>query len=442
MAREEENIEIVSFGECLNMEISIPEYQRPYKWTVKNISDLLSDISHAIQERVRYAEFKYRIGTIILHREGKLLQVVDGQQRLISLTLLNHYLDNSFHNCIMNQTFEDRTTLRNIHQNYCCISEWFAQQEAEKKSAFLDALKTTLEVVVIYVEKESAAFQLFDSQNTRGRALDPHDLLKAFHLREMDGNSYDMKHAVTKWEAKEVGKIRELFSDYLFPIYNWSRGRKTWNFTEKDIDTYKGVPRNCPYTFARRALKAMPCFQITEPFIAGSDFFEMTDHYLRLLNNIDEELKNRLEEEQQNKDEKQEKNAEEKKQKIIAERMHHFIYSQHCSIGLRHVRKLYKAALLMYYDRFHQFDFSVIKKLFMWAFMLRIELSNLGYDSVNRYAVGEDYNNAIPVFSIISQARDHRVINNLIISVPDVISGINCKDERNCLLDLLKIMKQ
>ena len=29
------------------------------------------------------------------------------------------------------------------------------------------------------------AFRVFDSQNYRGKALAPHDLLKAHHLREM-----------------------------------------------------------------------------------------------------------------------------------------------------------------------------------------------------------------------------------------------------------------
>ena len=64
-------------------------------------------------------------------------------------------------------------------------------------------------MVVIQVGKESEAFQLFDSQNTRGRALDPHDLLKAYHLREMQNDKYEMEYAVTKWEAKDGAKIRE-----------------------------------------------------------------------------------------------------------------------------------------------------------------------------------------------------------------------------------------
>ena len=43
----------------------------------------------------------------------------------------------------------------------------------------------------------SEAFQLFDSQNNRGKSLEPHDLLKAYHLRKQ--YSEDEK-IVEKWE--------------------------------------------------------------------------------------------------------------------------------------------------------------------------------------------------------------------------------------------------
>ena len=89
-------IEIISVSNCLRKNLSIPEYQRPYKWSVQNITDLLLDIEHAISENRLYTDFKYRVGTIILHKDGNTLHVVDGQQRIISLTLLNHYLDAEF----------------------------------------------------------------------------------------------------------------------------------------------------------------------------------------------------------------------------------------------------------------------------------------------------------------------------------------------------------
>ena len=57
--------------------IRIPYYQRPYKWTIKNIGELLSDISIAINESKKYVgqDYRYRIGTILLL--NKLIVVVE-----------------------------------------------------------------------------------------------------------------------------------------------------------------------------------------------------------------------------------------------------------------------------------------------------------------------------------------------------------------------------
>ena len=37
--------DIISINKLLKMELDIPDYQRPYKWSVQNIEDLLNDIT-------------------------------------------------------------------------------------------------------------------------------------------------------------------------------------------------------------------------------------------------------------------------------------------------------------------------------------------------------------------------------------------------------------
>lgn len=420
MSCNQNRIDIISVSECLQLNFSIPEYQRPYKWSVQSIDDMLWDINNSVQQSFSYSNYKYRIGTIILHKTDDVLNVVDGQQRLISLTLISKYLDHDYDNAILRNTFYDKITQKHIHDNYIHIKEWFSLRDKDIKESFKKAFLDILELVVIQVGRESEAFQLFDSQNTRGRALDPHDLLKAFHLREMQNDKYEMEYAVTKWEAKDVHKIRELFSAYLFPIWNWSRGTKTWKFTDHDIDTYKGIPSNSTYTYARRAGKASPYFQLTEPFIAGSDFFDLVDHYLRTLENIKHELATNP----------------------VFELLRPFCLPQkHSSVGLTHVRNLFFAVVFYYYDKFHNMNELSIKKLFMWSFMLRMDLSNLGADSVNKYAIGEwsgNYTNYIPVFSKISLARLHTEIGNLQIEID--ARNLDTDEQKN-LYELLKKMR-
>lgn len=265
--------EIKSVKELLEMSLDIPDYQRPYKWGIQNVEDLISDISNSIAEADRYRDhFKYRIGTVILHKnENGVYEIVDGQQRIITLTLLRKCIDPEFSCAILDLEFDNKVTQQNIQTNFTFLQEWFSLNQSSKE-AFESAFSEILEVVVICVDKISEAFQLFDSQNTRGKELDPHDLLKAYHLREMKAYPYEMEHAVTKWEAKNTKEIRELFDLYLFPIWNWSRGFKSKPFTVKEIDTYKGITEAFGYSYARRAGKAMPYFQITEPFIAGKRY--------------------------------------------------------------------------------------------------------------------------------------------------------------------------
>lgn len=428
--------EIKSINELLKMEIDIPDYQRLYKWTIQNIEELLGDISTAINQAGLYrTPFKYRVGTIILHEnEHGIFDVVDGQQRIISLLLIKQCIETGVKCPISKKKFSNKITQTNIHDNYMFIREWFSLKNKDDKKNFIRAFDEILEVVVISVEKVSEAFQLFDSQNTRGKSLDPHDLLKAYHLREMKKYPYEMEHAVTKWESKDTNQIRELFDLFLFPVWNWSRGLKSKPFTAKEIDTYKGIPESSTYSYARRASKAMPCFQITETFISGNDFFEMVDHYLYLIHDIKKEIFN-------NQDFAEIKSiiCNGKEVSSIKE-MDSVKYG---SAGFVYARNLFYCALLCYYDKFHNFDEMAVKKLFTWAFMIRVDMENLGFDSINKYAIGDDdnsrYTNAVAMFSKISFARLHNEISSLHIKVKRDPDRAN-HDKWNDLYKKLKIM--
>lgn len=402
--------QILSIDKLLGMNLIIPDYQRPYKWTAKNITELVLDSQKSIEESRKYADFKYRVGTVILYKNEKNeYEIVDGQQRILSFLLLKRFLKRDFTCDLLNTKFSNKITQKNLHDNYIAINEWFSSVNEEGKEAFNDALKNILEVVVIVVNKISEAFQLFDSQNTRGRALYPHDLLKAYHLREIH-DKYEMQNAVVKWESKDPKAIRELFDLYLFPLWNWAKRRKCGNFTTAEIDIYKGIEEETGYTYARRANKSMPYFLLTEPFISGSDFFEMVDHYMLMLHNIKEEIVTNpnlyaikrilIEGKNVTSVEDLDKNLKSLSKK-----------------GLNYARNLFFCALLCYYDRFHNFDVMAVKKLFTWAMMIRVDMLHLGFDTINRYAIGWDdndkYSNSMPMISLITYARRHTEISGI-----------------------------
>jgi len=402
--------EIVSIRKLLNKELNLPGYQRPYKWTDKNVAALLSDIDNAIAASKKYGKdkFKYRIGTIILHnnKEKNTIDIVDGQQRTTTLLLLHIYISRILgEDCdvkLLKNGVSNTISQDNIHKNYSYIKDWFNSKAKDKVylNEIKDSLESILEVIVITVNSEAEAFQLFDSQNSRGKELDPHDLLKAYHLREMKNTPYDMRHAVTTWEAVDVDSIRDLFADYLFPIRLWSNDIKSYAFTANEIDIYKGIYHSSLYPYAKRASRAMPYFQIAESFIAGNDFFEMVSYYLRMLEDIKVEIND---------------NAELKEiNEILTDN------SNNTSVGFCHAKELFYCAVLCFYDRFKIFDVQVIKKLFTWAFMLRVDLENLGFGSINNYAVGWEegkYTNYKAMFNEIRNARLHTEISNIKIEI-------------------------
>ena len=406
--------QILSVEELLKLNLVIPSYQRPYKWTEKNIRELILDIQKGIEDANKHPNFKYRVGTVILYQENdtKPYEIVDGQQRILSFLLLKLCLNPNFPCSLLSATFSDKVTLGNLHSNSDRIREWCSSVEDGVKEAFDKALSEVLEVVVLTVNELSEAFQLFDSQNTRGRELYPHDLLKAYHLREIH-DKYDMQRAVLKWESKDPKAIRELFDNYLFPLWNWSKRRKSSRFTAAEIDLYKGIEESSGYTYARRANKAMPYFLLSEPLISGGDFFEMVDHYMQMLHSIKLELID-------NPDFARIKELLIDDKSKVGQIKTPADLDKACkssSTGMNHARNLFFCALLCYYDRFHNFDLMAVKKLFTWAMMLRVDMNHLGFDSVNRYAIGlgdnDKYTNSEPVISLISSARRHTEISGM-----------------------------
>jgi hypothetical protein len=72
--------------------LEIPARQRDYAWTTNNIGDLFEDIKEAME-----LGGGHHLGTFILSQTGKMtpLRVVDGQQRLTTLTMLLNALVNA-----------------------------------------------------------------------------------------------------------------------------------------------------------------------------------------------------------------------------------------------------------------------------------------------------------------------------------------------------------
>lgn len=401
------NALLVSVTRLMKMKLRIPDYQRPYKWTNENVLELLKDIEEAIrQSELATGAKHYRLGTVILLKDQKAgdgyYNVVDGQQRITTLALLRYCLTQeecgpllSDHSSLehFNRSLVSRT---NLSSNYQVIKSFFAQSGA-LKTRFFQAMDNLLEVVLVRVSEESEAFQLFDSQNTRGRALAPHDLLKAHHLRAMvdDGaTERQMKRRVTGWESVNPEFIGELFNSYLFRVFNWSRRERSHWFSARDIGVFKGLSPRSNYSFVRRIVAAGHKFQIGSDFPAGDGFFALVDYYLDLLDDV-RDFQNLA-------------GGQTIQGRIAMKRVMRVVNYPGTAWGIRYIKELFLCALFCYCDRFgaESLDARVVSILCKWAYSLVVDLDRISEGSVNRYAIGMDgYTNALPMFSIIREAK-------------------------------------
>lgn len=225
-------------------QLAIPSYQRPYRWGSKNISDLFTDLA------THQDKSAYRLGSVVFHQhtdseQGEMLDIVDGQQRTLTLMLtvkaLIEVLDNENRSgkeksirfqrqdlreqlqvlrgpidaFMQRQRFPSRDSEFNLRRNYLELRRLVARPEFDEQQ--IDFLLNRCQVVCFVLQDISEAFQFFDSQNARGRDLAPHDLLKAFHLREFAGHEANLKaEAVAHWERLPSDELANLFALYLY----------------------------------------------------------------------------------------------------------------------------------------------------------------------------------------------------------------------------------
>ncbi|WP_298823256.1 DUF262 domain-containing protein [uncultured Capnocytophaga sp.] len=285
----------------------IPPYQRPYKWHKSHVIQLLDDL----YENIYIGKRTYRVGTLIVHQDKEgIHNIVDGQQRLTTLSLILYYLGKK-DKLLQNQEYTNEISKNNLIYNYNQIKQWFRAKKLEKdKEKFLNELENKCEFVVITVYRQDEAFQLFDTQNSRGKELSPHDLLKAFHLREMDKDGYtdkEIEQYVIKWEDYLLDKdnpLPDILNNHLYRIRKWIKGEDKYSFTKTDlnefkgISLYKGVEYN--YELSLRILEGIientqkeilfrnfgiaqsyP-FQIGMSIINGRNFFDYVFYYIEL----------------------------------------------------------------------------------------------------------------------------------------------------------------
>ena len=318
---------------CDDYFFAIPHYQRPYAWTTEQTAELLDDLLISMETS---RETPYFLGSIVLIKDPDIAraEVVDGQQRLTTLTILFCVLRELSRNAKRSEELDEyvrargkplegiedrfRLSLRErdqqiyrdnvqsmgrlgafvdgdtnlpdsqqrIRENSKYIWEnlkYFSEEKRDNLATFL-ILRCFL--VVVSAADQDSAYRIFSVMNDRGLNLSPTDILKADIIGGIEGQRQSVYSQ--KWEDMEEDLGRENFRDlfaHIRMIYVKSKARG--NLTKEFRD---GVLRN---TSGREFIDAVLTPMANAYSIISRAAYESVDNpesvnvYLRHLERID-----------------------------------------------------------------------------------------------------------------------------------------------------------
>ena len=244
-------------------QLTIPSFQRAYTWQTENIEQLVNDLQDACAD----PDTPYFLGSLILVKDGPTqYQVIDGQQRLISLSIIVSVLReleddpdliDSLNDLILEPgdklrgiKAEPRLTLRerdtdffrmyvqegdleglfdlrdndiashaqrNIAVNTRRTFDLLAAMDAKDRRRFASYLVNGVTLVIVTTDDLAGAHRIFDVMNMRGVPLTASDVFKAKTIAEISPaarNAY-----ATRWDdimdplGDDSHTLEEFFSD-------------------------------------------------------------------------------------------------------------------------------------------------------------------------------------------------------------------------------------
>lgn len=284
MAGEPERIDAKarSLRELLqNRRYGLDFYQREYRWGERQVSELLEDLTkrflgdyqegHSRKDVANYSP--YFLGSIVVSQRGDTRYLIDGQQRLTSLTLLLihlhhsldaaeaaqiaplissvHYGEHSFNldvperNACMAALFEKEQydgvdpneSVVNIVARFRDIEEWWSSDDLDARVLpfFADWLVEKLSLVEIVTSDDDMAYEIFETMNDRGLSLTPTEMLKGYLLSNL-GSPADVSQADDLWrdEIQRLGEIDKAADSDFFK--SWLRASYAESIRDRKRD--------------------------------------------------------------------------------------------------------------------------------------------------------------------------------------------------------------
>ncbi len=234
----------------------IPEFQRPYAWTTEQVDDLLDDLLYAMG---RNDDEPYFLGSVVLIKgDDAKSQVVDGQQRLTTLTMLLCSLrelaegefqtaldarirqkrdilagteevvrlslrsrDQSFFHknvqasggiggLLANAPARETDSQQRVFENVRYLHEKMVALEPDKRQRLATYVLQRCYLVIVSTQDMTSAYRIFSVMNDRGLDLSATDILKAEVVGAIEDAEKQHSYA-SRWEDVEQELGRERF---------------------------------------------------------------------------------------------------------------------------------------------------------------------------------------------------------------------------------------
>ena len=256
---EARELQLVSiFSDSYRFEI--PKYQRSYAWTTEQTGELLDDLLHAMGHVENVSDASpYFLGSIVIIKNGSnpRAQIVDGQQRITTLTILfcvlrelasednkrtihgyiyapddmfagikGHYrltvrkLDKDFFERNIQQMGKLSDFIARPHasrsdshqrmlENASYLHSLLAEIDEKRRNTLMQFLLQRCYLVIVSTSDQNSAYRIFSILNNRGLDLSPTDILKADIIGSLEENV--QSRYTTIWERIEEDLGSERF---------------------------------------------------------------------------------------------------------------------------------------------------------------------------------------------------------------------------------------
>ena len=208
-------------GKLFNNKLIIPDYQRNYCWEDKQVNDLWNSLIEIPNDN----NSAYHLGTIILQKtEDGSYAVIDGQQRLVTLSLIVKALNYLGENPLLKQKFRSQQS-----RDHIANAKYLIEHLKESKKGTINCQKIIHNLVfTVLILKEGRldlAYTFFSNENSKGVPLSDYDLLKAHHLRHISSEE-QAEHLAGRWNnmvENDYPLLEQTAARYLLPLRKWMR---------------------------------------------------------------------------------------------------------------------------------------------------------------------------------------------------------------------------